>query len=286
MNKKFTVSSTVTLMLGLITFLWLLFYMYHLWTAPLGLLRFGRTELDSIELTGYLAMLLFHASALLFIFMKARYTNRFGDFSILALLLGIVSLFAIAVEKVMADEIGREMAVADMYPGGEIFILYASLGINMLFSMVMMVEVFRTRPVASVAGDAPVPKDDRVFTLVNAMGVVSGVLGLLLTFSVIGRPSGRFLVFIPFYLLFLTPYCLGALFWVIMKWRDRPAGWYDEKQIHDILKASLTTLLLSLPGLTILALFRRPIVFYWFPIYLFLTLSLFSVSTLYYFKRE
>ena len=287
MNKKLTLSGVMTLMLGLVTFLWLLFHMYQLRADVLGMLQISHTEFDYISIAGYHAMLLFHASAFLFMFMYARYLKRFSAWWILALGFGIVSLFAIAVEKVMYDEIVREMIMEFEFPG-EISILYICLGINLLFSIIMMAAVFHSLPLVSATGNTPMPKDERIFNMMHVMGIVSGVTGLLLTYSLIEgrRPVEQFWVFIPFYLLFLAPYGVAALYWLTMKWRERMADWYDEKQVRDTMKASLTTLLLSVPGLAMLALIQRSLEFYWFPFYLFMILSLFSVSTLYYFKRE
>jgi hypothetical protein len=219
--------------------------------------------------------------------MQARSAKRTGGGLISALALGIVSLFAVGMEKVMYDEIGRELYVEYPVPS-EVSLLYGCLAVNLLFCIVMMAAAYRAILQAPSPANAPTLKDERVFTLAQVMGIVSGVMGLFLTFAVMGRgtPPGRFWIFIPFYVLFLVPYSLAVLYWLAIKRRERPADWYDEKQVRDILKASFTTLMLSVPGLAVLALVRRPLHFYWFPYYLFLILSLFSAGTLYYFKRE
>jgi len=83
---------------------------------------------------------------------------------------------------------------------------------------------------------------------------------------------------------FLIPYALVVIYWLSFKLKHRIKDWYDEKQLQDILKSSLTTLLLSVPGLAILLFIKIPSHFYFFLYYMFLILLVFSSSTLYFFK--
>jgi len=286
MKKNLSASNLVTLVLSLVTFLWLLFHLNEIRTDLPGVLRFDLSDYSDILMAmGYLVMLLFHAAAFIFIFKESRFTNRFGGRKVLMLILGIVSLVAIAMEKVMYDEIAHELSVEYPVPS-EVFLLYGCLVVNALFCIVIMLAAYRA--LAQAPAPAAMPRDERMFTIAQVMGIASGIVGIILTLSVIGRrtPSERFWIYIPFYLLFLMPYALAVLYWLVLKRRERATDWYDEKQVRDVLKGSFTALLLSVPGLFILALVRRPLGFYWFPYYLFLILSLFSVSTLYFFKRE
>jgi hypothetical protein len=288
MKKNLATHGLITLVLGLITFLWLLFHLHEIRADLPGVLRFDLSHYSNyITGAGYLIMLLFHIAAFIFMFKEARFTKRIGGWQVLALVLGVSSLFAIAVEKVMYDEIAHELFVEYPVPN-EIVFLYACLAVNVIFSIAMMALTYRALLRAPSPTHAPAPKDERVFILAQVMGIVSGITGLFLTIALSGRgtPSDRFWIFIPFYALFLIPYALAVLYWLAIKRRERLVDWYDEKQIQDVLKASLTTLLLSIPGLAFLALIRRPLHFYWFLYYLFLILSLFSASTLYYFKKE
>ena len=58
----------------------------------------------------------------------------------------------------------------------------------------------------------------------------------------------------------------------------------DEKQFQDILKASLTTLLLSIPGLTIFLFIEIPASFYWFLYYIFFVLLILNIYLIIFFK--
>jgi MFS family permease len=288
MRKDLSASGYMTLVLGLVTFLWLLFHVYSISTDLPGVLRFDLSNSTTyVSGVGYLVMLAFHAAALVFLFKQTRLAQEPGGGRILAIAFGVVSLFAISVEKVMYDELGREIALEFPVPD-EIVFLYACLAVNALFAAVMTSAAYRALLRAPSSAERPRPQDERLFSLAQVMGMISGLTGVLLTLALIGRgwPAKRFWVFFPFYALFLLPYTLAVLSWSAAKRRKHPADWHDEKQMRDILKASFTTLLLSIPGLAVLALIRRPLHFYWFPYYLFFVLFVFSAGTLYYFKRE
>jgi hypothetical protein len=121
------------------------------------------------------------------------------------------------------------------------------------------------------------------------MGIVAGFMGLLFTFHFIvfiGKQISvdKLWVLIPFYILFLIPYALAVVYWLWLKRKQQINDWYDEKQLQDILKSSLTTLLLSIPGLALFLLVEIPSNFYILPYYIFLVLLVFSISTLYFFR--
>jgi hypothetical protein len=288
MKRHLPAPAVITLVLGLATFLWLVFHIYEVRTDLPGLLRFDLSDPSAyLAGAGYLVMLLFHGAAFILLFAQARVRTRFGGWPILGLTAGLFSLFAIAAEKVLYDEIGRELAIEGPVPG-EVSLLYVCLAVNMLFSVAMIVAAFLFALRAPSPEGPLSSKDERVFTLAQVLGIVSGLMGLLLTAVLVARrrPAGPFWVFIPFYFLFLTPYGLAVLYWLGLKRKARLADWYDEKQVRDMTKAALGTLFLSIPGMALLALAPGPIGLYWFPYYLFLVLTLFSAGTLYCFKRE
>lgn len=288
MKKRLSPIGLVTVILGLATFLWLIFHVYEIGTDLPGVLRFDASDPSEYLVgAGYLAMLMFHAVALVFLFTRARTEKRFDGWAVLGLTIGILSLFAIAAEKVMYDEIGREWAVEAPFPG-EVWLLLGCLGLNMLFSLFMIAMALRAEPAALSPGGLPAPRDERVFILAQVMGIVSGIMGLLLTTALSLRnwPSERLWIFLPFYVLFLTPYGLAVLYWLGIKRRERITDWYDEKQVRDMMKAALGTLLFSVPAMAFLTLVPGSAGSYWFPYYLFLVLTLFSTGTLYSFKKD
>jgi hypothetical protein len=184
----------------------------------------------------------------------------------------------------MFDEIGREYA-SGLEISGELFGLCFAFLINIAFTILMILLVLKTFRVSYDDIEDKV-MDERVFTIAQCMGIVSGILGILLTFNLIGKgiPINKLWVYTPFYLLFLIPYVLAVIYWLLIKSKEKIANWYDEKQFQDILKSSLTTLILSFPGLAVFLFMKIPSPVYFFLYYIFLILLIFSSGTLYFFK--
>ena len=284
MDNKGAIARAVTLVLGMITFGWLLLDIYEV-NSNLHDFIFG--EAGWIGLIGYLFIFAFHVSAFIFIIFQFRYSETLHVLKVATLVAGVLSLFALGVEKVMFDEIGREYYMEGGKPG-EVKLLYIAFAINVIFNVLAFFLIFKSYTIPSVRVPDSKPKDEIVFTIAQYMGIVSGLMGIVLTVGLITwqTPGGRFWVFLPFYFLFLLPYIITVCYWLSLKRREKILDWYDEKQWTDMLKASLTTLLLLVPGLALLLLIQKPVLFYWFPYYVFLMLLFFSASTLYFFKMR
>ncbi len=188
----------------------------------------------------------------------------------------------------MFDEIAHEMPFGREVWGGEFDILNGAYGVNLLFTMLMLVFVFRSMTLTSREMLTPAMKEDILFTSAHAMGIVTGLLGLFLTVPIIlsGFPVEKFWVVIPFYILFTFPYAVAAALWLAVKSKQKLNRWYEEKQWHDMLQSSFVTMLLSIPGMATLFLLPNPLHFYWFPYYLYLVLTLFSASSLYFYRKR
>jgi len=272
-----------TFFLAAISLCWLVFDLIVLAVNFPDILLFGLWS--GVAGAGYIFILAFHAFAFLMLILHLRKIGRDGILRTVSFITGLLSLIAICVEKVFYDEIGREFG-AGFAIGNELKVLALMLMINAVFAAIMMLVVFRTyRAVPEMREE--VIRDEKVFLLAQYMGAVSGLSGLYLTVSLIGRsvPVDRFWIYLPFYALLLFPYGVTVLYWLVMKAREKVFDWYDEKQLRDMMKASLTTLILSVPGMAALLLFNGSIAIYWFPYYLFMALMLFSGSTLFYFRQ-
>ena len=203
--------------------------------------------------------------------------------------LGIFSLFLLAVDAVMLREIGNE-SLAGYDSQGEWTIVFFNHGLHILTILVIFLQcLFIRRQISAEKSVSPALKDEALFLSVNQIGIFAPVLGLLFInfLNLFNIPlvyqKGLFL-FVS--LIVLLPYGMAALYWLFSKRRERPADWYDEKQFLDVSRAGLLTLvvsLLCLTGFYLLAFWGVLTidVLVWFPVYLFLTLLVFSGSTLY-----
>ncbi len=135
--------------------------------------------------------------------------------------------------------------------------------------------------------------DDENFIAVNIIGFLGGICGLVVTFAFSQYEFSLYAwknIILPVCLILLVPY--GSI--MIYRFTGSPgknsSDIFDEKQRYDISRAGITTWLLSIPCMLIMFLFYYFNMFefesiLWFPYYLFMTLLIFSASTMYYFKR-
>jgi len=279
--KKHNTFSLITLVLGIVSLLWLFYDLYEI-THNIEKVLYVN-ESGYIIGIGYIFILLFHVFSIIYVLKQFRRYKKFNWLRIIVMIFGVFSLFAIAVEKVMYDEIAREIMFGSA--GGEIFILCCAIVLNILFTFTMLVLILKTFAAEYKDTDNV---DEIIFTVAQYMGIVSGIVGLLLTLSLAHRQMAahRVYVYVPFYLLFLIPYGLSVGYWLSFKLKEKISNWYDEKQLRDLMRSALTTLILSIPAMLIPLSFERAVAFYFFPYYFFLVLLLFSASTLYYFKQK
>jgi hypothetical protein len=250
-------------------------------------LNFDKSNFTTLDYTmgfGHIFILLFHFYAIVSILRHFHCFEEVRILKIIVLILSVISLFAIGGQKVLIDEIAREYRFGlDL---SELTILNIAYLINMAFTTLMFVLILTTFKLIDVDTIEKKYIDERIFTIAQCMGILSGIMGLWLTFTLIRKNilMNTLWMYLPFYILFLIPYMLAVIYWLSCKSKKNITEWYDEKQFQDILKSSLTTLLLSVPGLAMLLFFTIPDSLYWLLYYLFFILLIFSSSTLYYFK--
>ncbi len=285
MQKRIFVPCFIALSSGIIAILCFSYILYKVNTDLPRVLNFEQSRYG-IGI-GYLFALLFHFVAFVYILIHIKSVRTARFLAVLTLITGIISLFAFGAEKVFYDEIARQfrhgMPITREQTGLNIFLVTHILFAGMVF--VLSLKSILAPQNSVVLAQA---KDDKIFTMAHCMGIISGLMGVWLTLSLIGRqiPAGRLWVYIPFYLLILTPYAITGFYWFWIKIKEKIPDWYDEKQVVDMRKAAFMTLLLSVPGLAMLMLTKKPIMFYYFPYYVFLIVFLFSAGTLYFFKKR
>ena len=187
----------------------------------------------------------------------------------------------------MFDEIAREYRFG-LGIQGEFLILNFAFFINIVFTTLVFLLMLKYFKISYVTDTEDKLVDEKIFTIAQIMGILSSILGIYFTFFLMKRQilSDRIWIYIPFFVLFLIPYGIAVIYWLSLKLKQKLADWYDEKQFQDILKSSLTTLVLSIPGLLIFLLATIPAPFYWFLYYIFLIILIFSSSTLFFFKLK
>jgi len=125
--------------------------------------------------------------------------------------------------------------------------------------------------------------NDKVFIGTQIIGIFSGVTGLFITFL---YPEN--IIRLHLWELLIMPYVIVQVYWLIIIRIKKTSIITDEKQEFDMSRAGGITFGLSMPGMIILfILYYHEILdgLIWFPYYLFLTIFIFSGSTLYFFKK-
>jgi len=138
-----------------------------------------------------------------------------------------------------------------------------------------------------------VARDSNIYLVVQFVGVVCGLMGLVLASLgfVYARAWSLVVHTTMSSIILLFPYGLAVAYWLVTKLREENRQWYDEKQLLDVGKSAFLTLVVSVVFMTALFIanygnLSGVISIIWLPLYLFFVLFLFSASNLFFAGRE
>ncbi|MBN1184009.1 MAG: hypothetical protein JXB49_17075 [Bacteroidales bacterium] len=292
MKSQMKVNTNILLIFSIIAVVCLFYILLQVNTNLVDAINIYQTEYKAIHYIiglSYFFILIFHLWTIVYIFVHFRHFEELKTFKIILLIIGVVSLFSLGGEKVMIDEIAKQ------YRAGlsitELKILNGFHFFNAVYILGIFLFLLKTYKLISYQDVRSTPIDERMFIIAQFLGIISGIMGLLFVFHNIIFIDEKLLidkywVFIPFFVMFLTPYGLAVLYWLSLKRKQKIVNWYDEKQLQDVLKSSLTTLIISIPGIAVFLFIKIPVQLYFFLYYLFLVLFVFSSTTLYFFKLK
>ncbi len=292
MKKGFNILHGVTLFFSLASLGWLVFdfIAFHILR---GKMQQGEALLQADHTLGYfiwiglLVFIVMHILSFITIANQFQYFKKGTTLRIMALVLGIASCIFILSDIGSLSDIGKEYAegleVEREWQG-----LYFSSILHSLFYLIMLAAIAEGLILRrkNISGEI-VLKDEVIFTIVHCIGMVCGAIGLLGSWgAAFAYHSMTTLkaVFPFFFVLSLIPYVFMAGYWLVMKLKEKPKEWYDEKQFRDISRAGLLSTLLTIPLLAILYIFNYsfmsgPVSVLWFPVYLYFTILIFSTGS-------
>jgi hypothetical protein len=294
MVKKYKTSAIISLLLGLLSISWII-YDYIAFTylgqniAPYALLSRFEQILTLSILFCFVILFLFHISSFISLAFYFQTVKKLNFFTITVLVLALISFIAIIGDLGLLHDIGKEADNA-----GEWFVLHIILAFHLFFCLIMITQLFFSLRDLKVKDKSEIAlKDEVIFLLAQWTGVICGVagLGFVIIPIIMVLPPHILYYIIPFYCPFIIlPYGLIAFYWFLIKVKEKPSQWYDEKQWQDITKSALVTVVLSIPVMAFLYLLNygilnNPVTMLWFPFYLFLVLFVFSLSNLYFSKN-
>ena len=126
--------------------------------------------------------------------------------------------------------------------------------------------------------------NENVFIITQSVGILCGVTGLLITFI-----YPQYIIEFHVWELLIMPYFVIYVYWIIVMKIRESSEIIDEKQEYNMGKAGGITFGISIPAMLIIfILYQNDIVqgLIWFPYYIFITVLIFSCSTLFYFKKN
>ncbi len=126
--------------------------------------------------------------------------------------------------------------------------------------------------------------NEDLFIMTQYIGVLCGLAGLLITFI-----YPKYIIELHLWELLIMPYFIIQVYWLTVMKIRRSGEILDEKQEYDMGKAGGITFGISVPAMVfVFILYQNKIVdgLIWFPYYLFITILIFSASTLFYFKKN
>ena len=294
MKKGFVITNGIAVFFAVISIGWLIydFIAYSMLRGKMLRLE-PLTPLDEklgiFIWLGVLVFLIFHMSSFVAIASQFRLFKNATALRVIALILAIISCVLILDDIACLSDIGKEYAEG-FEVESEWRSLYSTSGFHGVFFITMaanLIEAFiRKRKMQT---NQAAVKDEVIFIVVHCVGILSGGIGLLGTYGAYFEKKTHTILQHTFPFMFaltLIPYGLLAGYWLIMKLREKPADWYDEKQFSDISKAGLFTMFATIPFMALHYLLNYssalgPIHILWFPFYLFFVIFIFSCISLY-----
>jgi len=250
------------------------------------------SALESALLTGVgfglLIVLAFFLLSLLQVIRFIKHSDKLRFFPILLVISGVLSLLFVFSDVALLTDISKQFNEGWAQPEwAMVFPMLAfQFVIALLYLFLHVSGYFSKMQVDSVV------RDVNIFLIVQYVGLISGGMGLAMGGLGFVYQSGWSLPVhtILSSLTIIFPYALAVLYWIITKLREKDRVWWDEKQMQDIGKSALVTLLINTILMLVLFIFTIQdlagvVRMLWLPLYLFLTVFMFSLGNLYFSRR-
>jgi hypothetical protein len=228
-----------------------------------------------------------------------QYNIQFKLSGILTTFLGIVSCLMILSDYAALHDISNEYLTGKFACNTEFKILYSGLILNFFFLLTAFITVIRIRKqVKPEVLRKRIILAEATYEITQYTGLVCSLTGIafdLYVYSVFSNNNliisefTKFLVFVACIIIIL-PYILMILYSINKLSKEKDRLLIDEKQKHDLTRSGLIAFFFSILFILIFFLINHGRTgqisgFVYFPLYLFATLLVFSISVLYYFKK-
>lgn len=211
----------------------------------------------------------------------------------LALILGAISLILLPSDYACLHDIAKEYAIGVNI---QTELKWLRLGVIAHYIYLLCQLALCFNLVAILKRDAmrrSTRPGESLFDATNILGIVCAAIGwgLIFYFYQDNLPTQRMEWYVlPIIVVVLTPYLMILASWLYTAWKEKHAGFLDEKQKGDLARAATTAWIVSIPAM--IAVFavnygnvQGPGSVLWLPAYFFTSLLVFSISSLFYFRR-
>ncbi len=237
---------------------------------------------------GLIVILLFFLLSLLCLVRYLKDANEIQPLMIFLIIAGVVSLLFVFGDVALLSDIHKQYRHGLAQPEWTLLypIIAGQLLVALIFTFLHLSGFFvRKRPDQIV-------RDINVFLVVQYVGLVCGWMGLTSAgLGFVYRTAYNPLTHVVLTgIVFLFPYALAVLYWLMIKLREKERQWFDEKQLQDLGKSALLTLLINTVYMTALFIFNLQdlagvVRLVWLPLHLFGVIFLFSLGNLWFSKR-
>lgn len=188
------------------------------------------------------ALGIFHIILFLGLWISSRTSENPNIARSMAIALGCVSAVSLAVSAVALSDIGHQTA-AGMDSNGEWTILL----INNIIQFLFLVFALGSLPIFKKKSSTPfLINDDTLFITINEVGLLSALMAVCaivfgLTYPVMEK--FRESVILLYTIITLAPWGLMLIGWFSSR-RKKIANWWDEKQIRDMGRSAIFSLVI------------------------------------------
>jgi protein-S-isoprenylcysteine O-methyltransferase Ste14 len=207
---------------------------------------------------------------------------------LILIILGVISVLFVFSDVALLSDISKQYEAGFAQP--EWTLVFPIMGFQFIFALVL--TYLQVSGYFLQTKSQPVVRDSNIFLVVQVVGVVCGLMGLgLSSLGFFFRGGWSLLLHtIISGLVLIFPYGLAVLYWLMIKLREKNRVWWDEKQSQDVGRSAMVTL--ALDTVLLLCLFSLNIQdlsgvvrLLWLPLYLFGTMTFFSVGNLFFSSR-
>lgn len=251
------------------------------------------TDVESGMMTGVgfglLLILGFHLLTLLYMAIYLKNSEEVKVFPLVMFIAGIISMLMVFSDIALLNDINKQFQHNMSQP--EWYLLYPIMAGQFIVTLVLTILLIAGK--FTPEGFDEIARDSNIYMVVQYVGVICGLMGLASTSLgfIFPRSWSLHIHTTTGGIVILFPYVLAVAYWLLTKFKEKDRQWWDEKQLHDIGKSALITLLVDTILLLMLFVFNfnrldGVVSVLWLPVYLFATIFVFSLGNITFSRRR